>query len=139
MAINTSQLLDAVGTLTDKQSMRVTLKGSTKGAIVAGSGTFLGGMLAGPIGLLIGGTLGGLAAYAMSNDFKPVSHIIKHELTVQEQERLKERILGALAEFGSRDLVVILPLLMGNASAQQAVLSTVISFLTKDMRMQIID
>uniref|UniRef100_A0A2M4CTZ3 Putative conserved plasma membrane protein n=1 Tax=Anopheles darlingi TaxID=43151 RepID=A0A2M4CTZ3_ANODA len=139
MPINTRQLLDAVGTLTDRESMRVTMKSSAKGAAIAGSGSFLGGMMGGPIGLFVGGAVGGLVAYAMSNDFKTVSEIIRNELTVAEQERLKERILGALSQFQATDLVVILPLLAGNVSAQRAVLSAVTTFLTNEMRMQIID
>ncbi|XP_050073269.1 protein C19orf12 homolog [Anopheles maculipalpis] len=140
MPINTRELLSAVAILTDKQSMRVTLKSSAKGATVAGSSTFLGGLLAGPIGLLIGGTLGGLIAYAMTNNqFKPVSHIIQHELTVQEQEQLKQRIVDALSQFQPTDLMVILPLLTGNIAAQQTVISTVVAFLTNEMRMQIVD
>uniref|UniRef100_A0A2M4C2U8 Putative conserved plasma membrane protein n=1 Tax=Anopheles marajoara TaxID=58244 RepID=A0A2M4C2U8_9DIPT len=139
MPINTRQLLDAVGSLADRESMRVTMKSSAKGAAIAGSGSFLGGMMGGPVGLFVGGALGGLVAYAMSDNFKPVSQIIRNELTVAERERLKERILGALAEFQATDLVVILPLLTGNVSAQRAVLSAVATFLTNEMRMQIID
>uniref|UniRef100_A0A182RMW0 Uncharacterized protein n=1 Tax=Anopheles funestus TaxID=62324 RepID=A0A182RMW0_ANOFN len=140
MPINTRELLDAVAILTDKQSMRVTLKSSAKGATVAGSSTFVGGLLAGPVGLFVGGAVGGLIAYAMTNNqFKPVSHIIRHDLTVQEQEQLKQRIVEALSEFHPTDLMVILPLLTGNLSAQQTVVATVVSFLSNEMRMQIID
>ncbi|XP_053663296.1 protein C19orf12 homolog [Anopheles marshallii] len=140
MPINTRELLDAVAILTDKNSMRVTLKSSAKGATVAGSSTFVGGLLAGPVGLLVGGAVGGLIAYAMtSNQFKPVSHIIQHDLSVREQEQLKQRIVDALSEFNPTDLMVILPLLAGNVSVQKMVLSTVVTFLTNDMRMQIID
>uniref|UniRef100_A0A182MIX7 Uncharacterized protein n=1 Tax=Anopheles culicifacies TaxID=139723 RepID=A0A182MIX7_9DIPT len=140
MPINTRELLDAVAILTDQQPTRVALKNSAKGAIVTGSSSFLGGLLAGPIGLFIGGTLGGLISYAMTNNqFKPISHIIQHDLTVRQQEQLKERIIAALSEFHPTDLMVIIPLLTGNVSAQKAVISTVISFLTNEMRMQIID
>lgn len=140
MSINKRELLHAVATLTDKQSMRVTLKSSAKGAAVAGSSSFVGGLLAGPIGLLIGGAVGGLIAYAMTNNqFKPVSHVILHDLTEREQEQLKQHIVDALSEFNPTDLIVIIPLLMGNAAAQKTVLATVVSFLTNEMRMQIID
>ncbi|XP_035899436.1 protein C19orf12 homolog [Anopheles stephensi] len=140
MPINTRELLSAVAILTDKQSMRVTLKSSAKGATVAGSSTFLGGLLAGPVGLFVGGAVGGLIAYAMTNNqFKPVSHIIQHELSVREQEQLKQRIVDALSEFQPTDLMVILPLLMGNLRAQETVISTVVAFLTNEMRMQIVD
>uniref|UniRef100_A0A182IQQ1 Uncharacterized protein n=1 Tax=Anopheles atroparvus TaxID=41427 RepID=A0A182IQQ1_ANOAO len=140
MPIDTRKLFDAVGILTDKETMRVALKSSAKGAAVAGSSTFVGGLLGGPFGLFLGGTLGGLVAYAMTNNqFKPVSQIIREDLSVREQERLKQRIVEALSDFHATDLAVILPLLAGNAAAQKAVLSTVVSFITNEMRMQIID
>ncbi|KFB38785.1 AGAP000432-PA-like protein [Anopheles sinensis] len=140
MPIDTRKLFDAVGELMDKDGVRVAIKSSAKGAAIAGSSSFVGGLMAGPIGLFVGGALGGLFAYAMTNDqFKPVSHVIKHELSVREQERLKQLIVEALSDFQATDLVVILPLLTGNASAQKAVLSTVVSFVTNEMRMQIID
>ncbi|XP_052901144.1 protein C19orf12 homolog [Anopheles moucheti] len=140
MPINTRELLNAVAIVTDKHSMRVTLKSSAKGATIAGTSTFLGGLVAGPVGLLIGGTVGGLVAYGMtSNQFKPVSHIIQHDLSVQEQEQLKQRIVDALSEFNPTDLLTILPLLTGNVAVQKTVLNTVVAFLTNEMRMQIID
>lgn len=140
MPINTQELLSAVAVLTDKQSMRVTLKSSAKGAAVAGSSTFLGGLVAGPIGLFLGGAVGGLVAYAMTNNqFKPVSHVIMHDLSVREQEQLKQRIVDALSRFQPTDLVAIASLLAGNMAAQQTVITAVVSFLTNEMRMQIID
>lgn len=140
MPINTQELLSAVATLTDKQSMRVTLKSSAKGATVAGSSTFLGGLVAGPVGLFVGGAVGGLIAYAMTNNqFKPVSHIIQHDLSVREKEQLKQRIVDALSEFQPTDLMVILPLLTSNAAVQKQVISAVVAFLTNEMRMQIVD
>uniref|UniRef100_A0A182TBA0 Uncharacterized protein n=1 Tax=Anopheles maculatus TaxID=74869 RepID=A0A182TBA0_9DIPT len=134
MPINTQELLSAVAVLTDKQSMRVTLKSSAKGAAVAGSSTFLGGLVAGPIGLFLGGAVGGLVAYAMTNNqFKPVSHVIMHDLSVREQEQLKQRIVDALSRFQPTDLVVIASLLAGNMAAQQTVITAVVSFLTNEM------
>lgn len=140
MPINTRELMQAVGTLTDKEGMKTTVKGSAKGAAVCGSACFVGGLVAGPAGLAVGGTIGALTAYYMSNGkFRPVSHVIMHEMSNQERERLKNHIVAALAEFHPTDIAVILPLLMGNAAAQRAVLSTVASFITNEMRLTIVD
>ncbi|XP_058127476.1 protein C19orf12 homolog [Anopheles ziemanni] len=140
MPIDTRKLFVAVGELMDKEGVRVAIKSSAKGAAIAGSSSFIGGLVAGPIGLFAGGAVGGLLAYAMTNDqFKPLSHVIQHDLSVREQERLKKLIVEALSEFDATDLMVILPLLTGNVSAQKAVLQTVVSFVTNDMRLQIID
>ncbi|EAT33085.1 AAEL014657-PA [Aedes aegypti] len=140
MPINTRELMEAVGTLTDKEGMRVTLKSSMKGAAVCGASCFVGGLVAGPVGLAVGGTIGAISAGYMSRGkFRPVSHIILHEMSEREREKLKDHLVAALAEFHPTDVAMLLPLLMGNAAAQRAVLSTVASFITNEMRMQIID
>ena len=66
MPINTKELLEAVAMLTDEQNMRVALKHSGKGALIGATGCFVGGLVAGPIGIAIGGTLGACSAAYMS-------------------------------------------------------------------------
>ncbi|XP_053678367.1 protein C19orf12 homolog [Anopheles nili] len=140
MPIRAQELFEAVAILTDKQSMRVTLKGSLKGAAFAGTTTFIGGIMAGSIGLLIGGVIGGILSYAWTNDeLKPVSQIILHDLTIMEQELLKDRIIAALTEFQATDIIMIVSLLNGNNIAQKAVLSSVATFVTNQLHMKIID
>ncbi|KXJ76773.1 protein C19orf12 homolog [Aedes albopictus] len=140
MPINTRELMEAVGTLTDKEGMRVTLKSSAKGAAVCGASCFVGGLVAGPVGLAVGGTIGAISAGYMSRGrFRPVSHIIMQEMSDREREKLKDHLVAALSEFHPTDVAMLLPLLMGNAAAQRAVLSTVASFITNEMRMQIVD
>ncbi|XP_058816355.1 protein C19orf12 homolog [Topomyia yanbarensis] len=140
MPINTRELMDAVGMLTDQRNVRVTVKSSAKGAVICGTTCFVGGLLAGPIGLAVGGTIGAVGAGMMSKGkFRSVSEIIMNEMSEREREQLKGRILNALSEFHPTDMAVLLPLIMGNAQAQQAILSTVISFVSNEMRMQIVD
>ncbi|XP_055551749.1 protein C19orf12 homolog [Wyeomyia smithii] len=140
MPINTRELMEAVGTLTDNENVRVTVRSSAKGAAICGATCFVGGLLAGPVGLAVGGTIGAVSAGMMSRGkFRPVSAIIMHEMSEREREQLKERIVYALREFHPTDMAMLLPLLMGNQVAQRAILSTVATFITNEMRMQIVD
>uniref|UniRef100_A0A8D8BZB2 Protein C19orf12 homolog n=1 Tax=Culex pipiens TaxID=7175 RepID=A0A8D8BZB2_CULPI len=140
MPINTRELMDAVATLTDKENMRVTMKGSAKGAAICGAACFAGGLVAGPVGLAVGGTIGAISAGYMSRGkFRAVGEIIRHDMSEREREKLKDHLVAALSEFHPTDMAVLLPLLMGSAAAQRAVLSTVVSFVTNEMRLQIID
>lgn len=66
MVVNTSALMEAVAVLTDDRNLRVTIQQSGKGALVCGACSFIGGIIAGPVGMAVGGTLGGLRAYQMS-------------------------------------------------------------------------
>lgn len=132
MPINTQDLMDGISVLADQQNMRVTVKQSCKGAMICAATCFVGGMILGPVGLAIGGTAGGISAAMMSKgSFKPVSEIIRNDLTVQEREMLTEKIIGAVREFEPTDLALLLPLIMGNPSIQQSVLRTVTSFISE--------
>jgi protein MPAN len=54
--------------------------------------------------------------------------------------QLHEDILIAVRKVDASDFVLLLPLLMGgNGAVQKAVLQTVVSFVTNEMRLSIID
>ncbi|CAI9723861.1 Hypothetical predicted protein [Octopus vulgaris] len=61
----------------DEGNMKVTVKECLKGMIIVGIATFIGRMLLGPPGLVVGGVVGGLAAYGMSCDFKSAPQILR--------------------------------------------------------------
>uniref|UniRef100_A0A0K8TQN5 Putative conserved plasma membrane protein n=1 Tax=Tabanus bromius TaxID=304241 RepID=A0A0K8TQN5_TABBR len=140
MPVTATEVIDAVSVLTDDANMKVTLKQSGKGAIICGATCFVGGIVGGPIGLAVGGMLGGLGAAALTHGtFKPVSEIIKNDLTPGQKEELSTRVMNVVREIHPSDIVVLLPLILGNPSMQQAVLRTVTSFITGEMRLQIVD
>lgn len=66
MPADIEEFLRGIAMLTDNRNMRVTLKQSGKGAAVCGAMCFIGGLIAGPVGLAVGGTVGGVTAYRMS-------------------------------------------------------------------------
>lgn len=58
--------------------LKVAFTESAQGALLAAGATLAGGLLLGPIGLAVGGTLGGLAAYATSKNFTPASRVLSN-------------------------------------------------------------
>lgn len=66
MVVNTRDLMNGLAILTDDHNMRVTITQSSKGALLCGAACFVGGVVAGPIGMAVGGTIGGLKAWHMS-------------------------------------------------------------------------
>ncbi|KAG4068743.1 hypothetical protein HA402_002434 [Bradysia odoriphaga] len=140
MVLNTNDLFDAIAILSQERNMRVTVKHSAKGALICGASCFVGGLVAGPVGMAVGGTVGGISAWKMSQgQFKPVSEIIRNDLTVQQKEKLMEHIMASVRDLDVTDAAVLLPMLMGSASIQQAVLSSVVTFVGKELNLQMVN
>lgn len=74
-----------------------------------------------------------------SGQFKPVSEIIKNDLTPIQREKLLEHIMASVRDFQVTDVAILLPMLMSTASIQQTVLNTVVSFIGNEMRLQVVD
>lgn len=62
-----------------------------------------------------------------------------NDLSDQEKEALVNHVRNAVEEFEIQDLALLLPLLLSNVSIQQAVLKTVVTFVTNEMRMTLVD
>lgn len=67
MPVDVEEFLQGMAVLADNKNIRFTVKQSGKGAAVCGAMCFIGGLIAGPVGLAVGGTLGGVTAYRMTN------------------------------------------------------------------------
>lgn len=67
MPVDLEEFLQGLSILADNQNLRVTVQQSGKGAAICGAMCFIGGLIGGPAGLAIGGTLGGVTAYRMTS------------------------------------------------------------------------
>lgn len=54
MPINTEEVLSLVSQVCEEEKLRVAIKESVKGGVIAGSTTVIGGLLVGPLGLALG-------------------------------------------------------------------------------------
>lgn len=62
MPISTTELMKAVALVVQNENVKVAAKKSAQGAVIAATATAIGGTLFGPIGLALGGTIGGITA-----------------------------------------------------------------------------
>ncbi len=86
MVIRYNDVLSLITTLADDEGLQVSVRESVKGGLIAGSACALGGILLGPAGLAVGGTVGGLAAAYLSGDqMKPLSQVMSKHLGIQKR------------------------------------------------------
>ncbi|XP_026888231.2 protein C19orf12 homolog [Electrophorus electricus] len=119
------------------RQMKAAVKNSGKGAAVAGGGAFVGGLLAGPPGIALGGALGGLlGCWMTSGQFKPVPQIIV-ELPPQQRDKLFSEVMAVLGTLDWMDVAQLVMLVTANASLQQKVAAAVLSYVTKELRAEV--
>ena len=87
-----------------ERQIQVTATQSMKGAAITGGCAFLGGLLAGPIGLAIGGASGGaLAAYQTKGSFKSIGQIL-NDLPDDRKEEIALEIRSIIDKLDVTDL-----------------------------------
>ncbi|XP_040900520.1 protein C19orf12 homolog [Toxotes jaculatrix] len=117
--------------------IKVAVKNSTKGAVVAGGTAFLGGLLGGPPGIAVGGAVGGLlGSWLTSGQFKPLPEILM-ELPPQQQQKLYSDVVAILGSLDWTDAAQLIALVMGNATLQQQVVAALLNYVTKELRAEV--
>lgn len=67
-------------------------------------------------------------------DFRTVSDIIRNDLTQEEKWRLHEHVVNSVRQLHPTDVAMLMPLIMSTPSLQAAVLKTIVTFVTNEMR-----
>ncbi len=76
MVLDQAAMIELATTLSDEVGIRATAKETAKGGLIAGIACAMGGLVAGPPGLAVGGAVGGGIAYGLARDkFKPLSKV----------------------------------------------------------------
>ncbi|XP_037547255.1 protein C19orf12 homolog isoform X2 [Nematolebias whitei] len=116
------------------EQIKVAVKNSTKGAMVAGGAAFVGGLLGGPAGIAVGGAVGSLmGGWLTRGQFRPLPQILM-EMSKAEKKKLAIEVIVILGSLIWRDAAQLIALVMGNATLQQQVTATVHSYVKKNLR-----
>ncbi|KAJ3594108.1 hypothetical protein NHX12_006440 [Muraenolepis orangiensis] len=115
------------------QNISVTFRQSAKGAMMVGGCAFLGGLLAGPPGLAVGGAMGGMVGFwATTGKFKPLPQVLM-ELSPSQQKRLYAQVMVVLSGVDWTDVAQAVALVMGSATLQQQVTAALLNYVTKEL------
>lgn len=139
MVIRTDEIVNIVSKLSDESGLKVTVKESVKGGVIAGAACTIGGVLLGPPGLAIGGAIGGCLAYVFGNGkFRPVSDVIMHDMRNEDRQQLVHSVQRILADLDPADAMHLLVLINGNAALKGRVITEVTNFFQNQMNMAIL-
>lgn len=117
--------------------IKVAVKNSTKGAMVAGGTAFVGGLLGGPPGIAVGGAVGGLlGSWLTSGQFRPLPQILM-ELPPNQQRKLYDDVMVILGNLNWMDAAQLVALVMGNSTLQQQVTAALLNYITKELRAEV--
>jgi len=140
MPINSKEILSVVSQLTANRHVRVTVTSSFKSVCIVAITTGIGELLLGEAGLVVGGIVGGGAAYLMTKDkFKSIPEVIMHDMTHAQREQLVASVAAVIADLRLEDTVLLVPMLLNSPGAKEAVLRSVFAFIENEMRLQIVD
>ncbi|XP_068595657.1 protein C19orf12 homolog [Brachionichthys hirsutus] len=120
-----------------QDQIKVAVKSSTRGALVAGGTALVGGLLGGPPGIAVGGALGGLlGSWMVSGQFKPLPQILV-ELPAEERQKLYDDVVAVLGGLSWMDAAQLVALVMGNATLQQQVTAALMNYVTQELRAEV--
>ena len=130
MVISYNSVMEVLTVLCQERKLMVTVTESGKGALVTGGIAGLGGLLLGPLGLALGGAVGGcIAAWQAQGKFRPVMEVILHDMRQEQRDRMVESLRNVLADVEASDAIALLAVVQGNQALQQRVLSEMVTFL----------
>ncbi|XP_074645197.1 protein C19orf12-like [Tubulanus polymorphus] len=139
MPVDVEDLLKLLGTLSDEANLRVNVKESVKGGLIAGLSTAIGGVLLGPPGLAIGGAFGGCtAAYMANGKFKPLSQIL-WEMEPDKKRELYDNARIIVNKLHYTDVVMLAALINADVLIKKELIDVVIKYVSGAMKMEILD
>ncbi|XP_008308111.1 protein C19orf12 homolog [Cynoglossus semilaevis] len=134
MASRINDVMNLCCKLSAHEQIKVAIKNSTKGAVVAGGCAFLGGVCAGPAGIAVGGALGGLmGSWLTRGQFRPLPELLM-EMSANQKQQLYDEVVNVLSGLDWMDAAQLIALVMGNSTLQHQVIATLLNYVTKELR-----
>ncbi|CAH7357420.1 protein C19orf12 homolog [Phodopus roborovskii] len=137
MPIEVDDVMKLLCSISQERKMKAAFKHSVRGALVTGTVALLGGLVGGPPGIALGGTVGGLlGAWMTSGQFKPVPQILM-ELPPVEQQKLVNEAKAIIGNLDWTDAIELIALVMSNQAMQQNLLDMLTTYMTKKLGAEI--
>lgn len=87
--------------------------------------------------MILGGIVGTIAAYNMSQNYKSLLQVIHEDMDVEKQKKLFDAIQSVVTSIDITDAIKFVVLLSTNQSIKKAVIYETINFIQNELSMQI--
>ena len=123
--------------LADQDQLKVTVKTPVVGGVVASVTTAIRSLIAGPPGMLLGGTFGGLLASGYTGYLKPVSQVLA-EMNAHQSQLLYNATRDIVDNLAIDDYSELVAFLNGGsgASVRRQLMERMAAFLRDQMNLQ---
>jgi len=131
MVLAYEDIMEVVRLLCEERNLTITVKESGKGALVTGGVAGLGGMILGPIGLALGGAVGGsIAAWMAQDKFKPLVQVIMEDMRADQRERMIGCLRKVLSQIEPQDALALVAMVQGNQALKARLATEMVTFLS---------
>ncbi len=138
MPLLNEDIIEAIGIIADNANIRVTVKGSMLGGLLAGTAATVGGLLMGPAGLAVGGAAGGCAAaYIAKDSFKPISRVIAEDLTPAQRNQLVDSVRITISNVNATDAAGLVALVASSDLLRGDFEQAITSFITQQLSLNV--
>ena len=104
MVIDTDTIISVVRQVAGDEQIQLTVGNALKGAAISGAGSFVGALVAGPPGIAIGATIGGLFAYSQQrNQFVSVREALD-QMDFEKKQRIADEVNKIITRLDITDL-----------------------------------
>jgi len=132
MVLAYEDIMEVVRLLCEERNLTITVKESGKGALVTGGVAGLGGMILGPIGLALGGAVGGsIAAWMAQDKFKPLVQVIMEDMRADQRERMIGCLRKVLSQIEPQDALALVAMVQGNQALKARLAKEMVTFLSR--------
>lgn len=87
--------------------------------------------------MILGGIVGTIAAYNMSQSYKSLLQVIHEDMDVEKQKKLFDAIQSVVTSIDITDAIKFVVLLSTNQSIKKAVIYETINFIQNELSMEI--
>ncbi|XP_077982318.1 protein C19orf12 homolog [Glandiceps talaboti] len=139
MPVNAEELIRLLAMLSEEEQMKVAVRQTLKGGLIAGSFATVGGLLGGPVGIAVGGALGGAwGAWATKGKFRPVSDILI-DMNKEQRVQLQEYFNLAFRSLTTEDFTALNKMVAGDEQVRRKMLYGLKTYFNDELKMVIVD